>query len=312
MIRLENVTKYYELKNGAKHYVVDNISLEIPSKKSLAILGPNGAGKSTLLRLIGGAEAPNSGKIITSANISWPLGLNVGFQGSLTGRQNIQFVCEINGLDKAETAKIMQEVEEFAELEKFFEMPVKSYSSGMRARLGFGLSMCFDFDYYLIDELTSVGDAIFRQKATKAFEKIKNHASLVFVAHNLKTLRQSCDSALFLRNGLADYYEDIEDGIDAYQDYIDSKTVAKKKAPKKKAPKKIAAKKTAAKKKAPKKTGAKKVAAKKTAAKKIVTPPSSSLVSNTFSKHLEPTIGEETLTNNKSIPNSTVTKNDEN
>ena len=126
MIRLQNVTKYYSLKNGEKHYVVNDISLEIPAKKSLAILGPNGAGKSTLLRLIGGAEAPNSGKIITNANISWPLGLNVGFQGSLTGRQNIQFVCEINGLSKTETRQIMQEVQEFTELDHFFEMPVKS------------------------------------------------------------------------------------------------------------------------------------------------------------------------------------------
>ena len=270
MIRLENVTKYYTLKNGDKHYVVDNISLEIPSKKSLAILGPNGAGKSTFLRIIGGAEAPNSGKIITDANISWPLGLNAGFQGSLTGRQNIQFVCEINGLNKSEAKQIMQEVQDFAELDKFFDMPVKSYSSGMRARLGFGLSMCFDFDYYLIDELTSVGDAIFRQKATKAFEEIKEHASLIFVAHNLQTLRQSCDSALFLRNGKANYYENIEDGINAYQHYIDTQIEAKTPGVIKPVPaKQVAAKRVAAKRVAAKRVAAKRVAAKRVAAKRV-------------------------------------------
>jgi capsular polysaccharide transport system ATP-binding protein len=240
MIILENVTKYYELKGGHKHYVVDNISLEIPSNKSLAILGPNGAGKSTLLRLIGGAEAPNSGRIISDANISWPLGLNAGFQGSLSGKQNIEFVCEINGLNKKETAKILKVVEEFAEIGRFFEMPVKSYSSGMRARLGFGLSICFDFDYYLIDELTSVGDAIFRQKATKEFEKIKERASLIFVAHNLDTLRASCDTALFISNGKATYFDDIEDGIRAYNLYVADRTPTKKAA--KKAAKKVAKK----------------------------------------------------------------------
>jgi len=239
MIELKNVTKYYEVKGGKRHYVVNNISLTIPPKKSLAILGPNGAGKSTLLRLIGGAEAPNSGKIISNANISWPLGLSVGFQGSLSGRQNIQFVCEINGLNKSETNQIIQEVQEFAELDHFFDMPVKSYSSGMRARLGFGLSVNFDFDYYLIDELTSVGDAVFRQKAKVEFAKIKEQSSLIFVAHNLETLRESCDSALFLREGQASYYEDIEIGIKAYTAYVKARSKQKKAAKKKTAQKKV-------------------------------------------------------------------------
>lgn len=284
MIKLENVTKYYRMKDGQKHFVVKNISLEIPPNKNIAILGPNGAGKSTLLRLIGGAESPNSGKITSTAHISWPLGLNVGFQGTLTGRQNIQFVCEINGLKKSEIKQIMKSVQEFAEIGKFFDMPVKSYSSGMRARLGFGLSICFDFDYYLIDELTSVGDAIFRKKAQTAFEEIKKHASLIFVAHNLDTLRKSCDSALFLRNGEATYYEDIEEGITVYQEYIKKhsppkkaakkastkKTTAAKKAVTKKNPVEKTTKETATKKAAKKTTTAKKVTAKKTAAKKTL------------------------------------------
>jgi len=207
MIRLQNVTKYYAMKNGERHYVLKDVSLDIPANENLGILGPNGAGKSTLLRMIGGAEAPNSGKIITKANVSWPLGVGVGFQNSLSGRQNIQFVCDINGLTKAQTKEVMTGVMDFSELGKFFDMPVRSYSSGMRARLGFGLSIIFDFDYYLIDELTSVGDAIFRKKANLAFKEIRERASLIFVAHNLKTLEESCDSALFL-------------SIKVYQEYI--------------------------------------------------------------------------------------------
>jgi len=223
MIKLENITKFYPMKNGKKHYVLNDVNLEIPSNKSLGILGPNGAGKSTLLRLIGGAEYPNSGKITTEGQISWPLGVGVGFQWSLSGRQNVLFVCQINGLTIAETKTVIKNVLDFSELGDFFEMPVKTYSSGMRARLGFGLSITFDFDYYLVDELTSVGDAIFRKKATKAFEDIKGRASLIFVAHNLATLRQSCESAVFIRNGLLTYHEDINEGIALYEDYIKQK-----------------------------------------------------------------------------------------
>jgi capsular polysaccharide transport system ATP-binding protein len=224
MISIQNVTKYYPMKGGATHYVLKDVSLEIPSNHSIGVLGPNGAGKSTLLRMIGGAESPNSGSIQTKSNVSWPLGVGVGFQGSLSGRQNVLFVCQINGLSKAETKQVLEGVIDFTELGEFFDMPVKSYSSGMRARLGFGLSINFDFDYYLIDELTSVGDAIFRTKAAKEFERIKQSSSLIYVAHNLKSLEDSCQSALFLRDGDVTYYEDIKEGINAYQEYIKVKS----------------------------------------------------------------------------------------
>ena len=223
MISIRNVTKYYPMKGGAIHYVLRDVNLEIPSNLSIGILGPNGSGKSTLLRMIGGAEAPNSGTITTSSSISWPLGLNVGFQVSLTGRQNIVFVCQINGLNKIETREIINAVIDFAELGDYFDMPVKSYSSGMRARLGFGLSLNFDFDYYLIDELTSVGDAIFREKAAREFERIKQSSSLIYVAHNLAALKKSCKSAIFLHEGKMAYYKDINDGINAYEEYIKAK-----------------------------------------------------------------------------------------
>lgn len=219
MIELRNVTKTYPVKNGLR-YVLRNVSLVIPGRANIAVLGPNGAGKSTFLRLIGGAEPADKGTIITDTEVSWPLGLTSGFQGSLTGRQNVLFVCRINGLSPGQIRSVIQQVTEFAEIGEYFEMPVYTYSSGMRARLSFGLSMAFDFDVYLIDELTSVGDIIFREKAKAAFEKIRKRASLIFVSHNMRVLRESCQSALFLRDGQADYYQDINEGIEAYTAYI--------------------------------------------------------------------------------------------
>jgi capsular polysaccharide transport system ATP-binding protein len=206
--------------NNGVRYVLKDISLKIPSNTNIAVLGPNGAGKSTFLRLIGGSESADSGTIITDQQISWPLGLASGFQGSLTGRQNVTFVCSINGLTKDETRYVIKQVTAFAEIGEYFDMPVNTYSSGMRARLGFGLSMAFEFDVYLIDELTSVGDVVFREKANAAFEAIRSRASLIFVTHNLTTIKESCQAALFLRDGLADFYPNIDDGLDAYADYI--------------------------------------------------------------------------------------------
>lgn len=221
MIELRNLTKFYPVQNGVR-YVLRDVSLTIPTRTNLAILGPNGAGKSTFLRLIGGAEPADSGQIITDQEISWPLGLTSGFQGSLSGRQNVLFVCRINGLNFDQSRYVINQVTTFAEIGEYFDMPVNTYSSGMRARLSFGLSMAFEFDVYLIDELTSVGDIIFREKAKAAFEKIRKRASLIFVSHNLKTLRTSCQSALFLRDGQADFFPDIDEGIEAYTEYIRS------------------------------------------------------------------------------------------
>ena len=219
MIELQHVTKFYPIDTGLR-YILRDVSLVIPSRTNMAVIGPNGAGKSTFLRLVGGAEGANKGTIISDSEVSWPLGLTSGFQGSLTGRQNVLFVCRINGLDMSQSRDVIGQIIDFAELGEYFDMPVNTYSSGMRARLSFGLSMSFDFDVYLIDELTSVGDTIFREKAKAAFEKIRKRASLIYASHNLGSIRQSCQTALFLREGLADFYPNIEDGIEAYTQYI--------------------------------------------------------------------------------------------
>ena len=220
MIELRNVTKYYPVGNGLR-YILRDISITIPTRINLAVLGPNGAGKSTFLRLLGGSEPPNRGTIITDEQISWPFGIATGFKGTLTGRQNVLFVCQINGLNDKESKDVITRVQEFAELGEYFDMPTSTYSSGMGGRLKFGLSIAFDFDVYLIDELTSAGDTIFKEKATAAFEEIRKRASLILVSHSLKSVKASCQAAVFLRDGMCDYYPNIDDGADAYAAYIE-------------------------------------------------------------------------------------------
>ena len=163
MIRLQNVTKYFETK-GDRKYILKDVTLTIPSRTNLGILGLNGTGKSTLLRMLGGIDFPNRGRIESDMNFSWPLALGSGFQGSLTGKENAQFVCRIYDLSEAEIKQTMDFILEFTELGDYFHMPVKTYSSGMKSRLNFATSLAFDFDCYLIDEVLSVGDPKFRKR----------------------------------------------------------------------------------------------------------------------------------------------------
>ncbi|WP_432367176.1 ABC transporter ATP-binding protein [Cronobacter sakazakii] len=216
MIAIENLTKSYRTPAG-RHYVFKDLSLTLPSSKSVALIGRNGAGKSTLLRMIGGTDNPDSGRIVSSATISWPVGLAGGFQGSLTGRENVKFVARLYA-PKEEVRQKVAFVEEFAELGKYFDMPVKAYSSGMKARLGFGLSMAFKFDYYLVDEVTAVGDASFRKKCETLFEARHQESCFLMVSHNLHSLKQYCDAALFIgRENHVHFYESVDDAIDAYK-----------------------------------------------------------------------------------------------
>ncbi|EKR7577056.1 ABC transporter ATP-binding protein, partial [Escherichia coli] len=193
MIRIENLSKSYRTPQG-RHYVFKDLNIELPTGKSVALIGRNGAGKSTLLRMIGGIDRPDSGRIITNSTISWPVGLAGGFQGSLTGRENVKFVARLYS-NKSELKEKIDFVEDFAELGKYFDMPIKTYSSGMRSRLGFGLSMAFRFDYYLVDEVTAVGDARFKQKCEDLFKARHKEASFLMVSHSLGSLKNYCDAA---------------------------------------------------------------------------------------------------------------------
>lgn len=215
MIKIENLTKSYRTSSG-RHFVFKDLNLTLPSGKSVALVGRNGAGKSTLLRLIGGIDRPDSGAITTNKTISWPVGLTGGFQGSLSGRENVKFVARLYAKHNEMKEKI-DFVESFSELGKYFNMPIKTYSSGMKSRLSFGLSMAFDFDYYLVDEVTAVGDARFKEKCSKMFQERHKSASFLMVSHSLSTLKEYCDAAIFIgRDNYVNYYDSVNDAIEAY------------------------------------------------------------------------------------------------
>lgn len=216
MIKIENLTKSYRTPAG-RHYVFKNLHVELPSNKSVALIGRNGAGKSTLLRVIGGIDRPDCGKIITNNTISWPVGLAGGFQGSLTGRENVKFVARLYATQEELREKV-EFVQEFAELGKYFDMPIKTYSSGMKSRLGFGLSMAFKFDYYLVDEVTAVGDARFKKKCAELFKSRHDESSFLMVSHSLSSLKEFCDVALFIgRDNQVKYYESVDEAIENYK-----------------------------------------------------------------------------------------------
>ncbi|MDO4896270.1 MAG: ABC transporter ATP-binding protein [Moraxella sp.] len=210
---MENVTKAYPFGKG-KRDVLKNINLTIDKGEKVGILGRNGAGKSTLVRLLGGVEKPTSGKIIKNENISWPIAFGGAFQGSLTGADNVRFVCRIYGTDYDEA---MIFVESFAELGKYLYEPVRVYSSGMRARLAFAISMAIDFDCYLIDEVISVGDASFKSKCqAELFEK-RSHKSMIIVSHELNIVKKYCDKAAILKAGELTVFDDMEEAFGVYK-----------------------------------------------------------------------------------------------
>lgn len=215
MIKIENLTKSYRTPTG-RHYVFKDLNLEIPSGKSVALIGRNGAGKSTLMRMIGGIDRPDSGRIITDKTISWPVGLSGGFQGSLTGRENVKFVARLYTSKEGLSEKVAY-VEEFAELGKYFDMPLKTYSSGMKSRLGFGLSMAFNFDYYLVDEVTAVGDERFKEKCSDVFKLKHKNSSFIMVSHSFKIIKDHCDIAISIKmNNEVTMDERIDFAIEKY------------------------------------------------------------------------------------------------
>jgi len=217
VIELRNLTKYYPTEHGKK-YVFKNLNVTFPGGHSIGLLGRNGAGKSTLLRILGGIEAPDAGEVVCDESISWPVGLSGGFQGSLSARDNVRFVCRVFGAYGAEMDRIVKYVEDFAELGDYFDLPVGIYSHGMKSRVTFGTSMAFDFDYYLIDEVMAVGDPIFRKKSSAVFKEKLDGASVILVSHNLREIGEMCDSAMVVERGEVTVFEDVQEGISYYQE----------------------------------------------------------------------------------------------
>lgn len=213
MIRLENLSKSFWVR-GHRQTVIDNLTFTIPTGTSLALLGRNGAGKSTLLQMIAGSMRPTGGRILSTGSISWPIGFAGAFHRDMTGVQNIRFLARIYGIDSESLADF---VRDFAELGDFFNMPIRNYSAGMRARIVFGAAMGIRFDTYLIDEVTAVGDAAFKAKSRAVFRHRVQGASAVMVSHNMREIREFCDAALILERGKLAFFDDIDEAIHAHE-----------------------------------------------------------------------------------------------
>jgi capsular polysaccharide transport system ATP-binding protein len=213
MIRFEHLTKSFWTRDGPK-FVARDINTVFPSGVSVGLLGRNGAGKSTLMQMIGGTVRPDAGTIDIKGSMSWPVGFAGSFHGDLTGQQNTRFIARIYGVD---TDELLDFVEDFAELGAHFYLPIRSYSSGMKSRLAFGISIGIPFDTYLVDEVTSVGDAAFRRKSRLVFEERMRHAGAIVVSHAMTDMRLLCEAGAVLEDGVLTYYDDVEDAITQHQ-----------------------------------------------------------------------------------------------
>lgn len=212
MIRLVNVNKTYPTRGGPVQ-VLRDINLTVRPGERLGILGRNGAGKSTLIRLISGAELPTSGAVERGMNVSWPLAFGGAFQGSLTGLDNLRFICRIYGVDPAEKIGF---VEDFSELGIYLREPLKTYSSGMRARLGFAISMVIEFDCFLIDEIVAVGDARFHEKCNHELFVKRGDRAMIIVSHNATYIREHCSRAAVLSAGELHQADSLDEAFAFY------------------------------------------------------------------------------------------------
>jgi capsular polysaccharide transport system ATP-binding protein len=212
MIVLENVCKAFHTRGGTK-VVADNINVTFPSGVAVGLMGRNGAGKSTLMDMIGGISRPDSGRIIRTGTVSWPVGFAGSFHKDMSGVQNVRFIARIYGVD---TDELVAFVKDFAELGPHFHAPVRTYSSGMKSRLAFGVSIGIPFDTYLVDEVTSVGDASFKQKSRVLFRERMKHAGALFVTHSMRQIATFCQAGAVLENGQLTYYDDVRAAIRAH------------------------------------------------------------------------------------------------
>lgn len=213
MICLDRLTKSFHLRGGRK-YIVNNLTTRFPTGASVGLLGRNGAGKSTLLKLIAGTIRPTSGRVWSTGSVSYPVGFAGSFSGDLTGAQNTRFVARLYGID---TDELTAYVEDFAELGRHFHMPFRTYSSGMRSRLSFGVSMGIPFDTYLVDEVTSVGDGAFRDKSMAVFDARRATSGAIVVSHSPGMIRRVCDMGAVMENGNLVMYDDVEAALEHHE-----------------------------------------------------------------------------------------------
>jgi len=214
MILLDDVTKFYSVRGRGRRFILRNATAVIRPGDRLGILGRNGAGKSTLVRLLGGVEYPSAGRIERRMTVSWPLAHGIGVHGSLTGADNARFIARIYDRDLDE---VVDAVNDFAELGNYMDMPINTYSAGMMSRLLLGLSLAMDFDCYLIDEATSVGDQRFIDRTQAALETRLHDRALVMVSHHATHIRTFCRTAAILHNGALTFFEDLDEAIATYE-----------------------------------------------------------------------------------------------
>lgn len=216
MIRLENVSKSFRQK-GSVRTIANNISVTFPKGRSVGLLGRNGAGKSSLLRMISGAMEPDTGQITVKGTLSWPVGFSGSFHRDLTGAQNARFIARVYGVD---TDELLDFVADFSELGKQFHQPVHTYSSGMKSRLAFGISMGIHFDMYLVDEVTAVGDASFQEKSEAVFMKRMETSGAIFISHSLSSIRRVCTAVATLEQGVLTYFDNVQEGIEHHKEHM--------------------------------------------------------------------------------------------
>lgn len=218
MIDIRRISKTYRTSSGWNQ-VLDNVSVTFPSNRNIGILGLNGAGKTTLLKLIGGVEPPDSGEIFKDVSISWPLGFSGAFLPFATGRESSRFIARIYGADIKETEEFVMD---FSELGQYFDMPFRTYSAGMKARLGFAISMAVEFECYLVDELTAVGDMRFRERYAEEFRNRRHRSTVVMASHQPATIKEFCDMTAVIIDSHITLYDGVEEGMTAYLEHVRS------------------------------------------------------------------------------------------
>lgn len=213
MIEFNSVTKIYSVK-GVRKVILKDASFVFESHRNVALMGRNGAGKSTIMRMIAGIELPSSGSIRRDERVSWPMGFRSGFNGKMTGVENVRFIARIYG---EETARVLSEVEDFSELGESIDLPISTYSSGMKARLAFGLSLAMDFDCYLIDEITAVGDRRFKMKSRARLRDRIADARVVMISHSERAIRKYCDCGVLVHDSKLYFYDALDELFHDYR-----------------------------------------------------------------------------------------------
>lgn len=227
MIELINVSKWYPTDFG-RHYVFRDVNLKLPPDKSVGVIGPNGAGKSTLLRILAGADTPNDGKVIRTGLISPPMGLTPSLLASLTGSENARFACRIYGMDRDDMDETVESVGRLANIGKYYNMPVSTYSAGMKQRVAFAINMAMHYDYYLFDEIGAGGDREFRQIANRLIEERLASSQFIITSHRVDELVELCEACIVIRNAELRYFDDIKDGLEFYGETVDIGQIQRK------------------------------------------------------------------------------------